>query len=93
MELIRGEPETLSEGGKPRSYTWRAVDNAIRMIRAQSGAIDRIASALSRTPRTIMCWERVPAERVVLVERVTGIPRQTLRPDLYEDMLEPLHHA
>lgn len=28
-------------------------------------------------------WKRVPAERVIDVERVTGVPRQDLRPDLY----------
>jgi DNA-binding transcriptional regulator YdaS (Cro superfamily) len=30
-------------------------------------------------------WEnrRIPAERVVTVEHVTGIPREVLRPDLY----------
>lgn len=28
-------------------------------------------------------WRRVPAERVLEVERVTGVPRHELRPDLY----------
>jgi|KBSSwiStaDraftv2_1062776.scaffolds.fasta_scaffold2445115_2 transcriptional regulator with XRE-family HTH domain len=34
---------------------------------------------------TVMRWEdrRIPAERVVVIERVTGIPRSRLRPDLY----------
>lgn len=34
---------------------------------------------------TITRWERgrVPAERVLDVERVTGVPRHELRPDLY----------
>lgn len=36
---------------------------------------------------TISKWEkrRVPAERVLEVERKTGIPRHRLRPDLYPD--------
>lgn len=36
---------------------------------------------------TISKWEkrRVPAERVLDVERQTGIPRHRLRPDLYPD--------
>ena len=28
-------------------------------------------------------WRQVPAERVIQVERASGIPRQLLRPDLY----------
>jgi DNA-binding transcriptional regulator YdaS (Cro superfamily) len=34
---------------------------------------------------TVLRWEagRIPAERVLEIERVTGIPRQKLRPDLY----------
>lgn len=28
-------------------------------------------------------WKKVPAEQVVEVERITGLPREELRPDLY----------
>lgn len=36
---------------------------------------------------TISKWEKgqVPAERVLEVERETGIPRHLIRPDLYPD--------
>lgn len=30
-------------------------------------------------------WKRIPAERVPIVAKVTGIPRSVLRPDLYSD--------
>lgn len=35
---------------------------------------------------SILRWERdgVPLENVVLVEEVTGIPREQLRPDVFE---------
>jgi DNA-binding transcriptional regulator YdaS (Cro superfamily) len=36
--------------------------------------------------RAAVCkWERrqIPAERVLEIERVTGVPRHELRPDLY----------
>lgn len=32
-------------------------------------------------------WQVVPAERVVAVERVSGVRRADLRPDLYEDVI------
>ena len=35
--------------------------------------------------QAISQWARVPAERVLEVERVTGVPRSELRPDLYPD--------
>jgi DNA-binding transcriptional regulator YdaS (Cro superfamily) len=35
------------------------------------------------TSQAISQWRRIPAERVLEVERVTGIPRHELRPDIY----------
>lgn len=47
------------------------------------GGITRLATALRISSQAISQWKRVPAERVLDVERITGIPRQELRPDLY----------
>lgn len=44
-----------------------------------------IARELGIYPSAVSQWGRVPAERVLDVERVTGIPRYELRPDLYPD--------
>jgi DNA-binding transcriptional regulator YdaS (Cro superfamily) len=38
---------------------------------------------LDITPGAISQWHRVPAERVIEVERLTGIPRSELRPDIF----------
>lgn len=35
------------------------------------------------TPQAISQWDRVPATRVIVVERITGIPREELRPDIF----------
>lgn len=45
----------------------------------------QLATDLGVQPPAVCKWERnrIPAERVIDVERVTGIPRQRLRPDLY----------
>lgn len=48
----------------------------------------RLAQALSElgkhiTGQGVGQWKRVPAERVLHVERVTGVSRHDLRPDLY----------
>lgn len=47
-----------------------------------------IAKALGRSRQVVWSWfqenRRIPAESVLSVEHVTGIPRHKLRPDLYE---------
>lgn len=42
-----------------------------------------LAKKLGIRHPAIYQWKRIPAERVLDVERETGIPRGELRPDLY----------
>lgn len=45
-----------------------------------------LARRLKVTRQAITLWKsrgRIPAERVLAVERLTGVPRTMLRPDLY----------
>ena len=51
-------------------------------IRA-AGGISELARQIGISQPSVSNWIRVPAERVVSVEAVTGIDRQVLRPDLY----------
>lgn len=41
-----------------------------------------LATALKIGPSALSQWTKVPAERVLEVERITGISRHDLRPDL-----------
>lgn len=50
---------------------------------AALGNMSRLAAALSLTRSAVAQWRRVPVERVLEVERITGIPRHELRPDIY----------
>jgi DNA-binding transcriptional regulator YdaS (Cro superfamily) len=47
----------------------------------------RGATALARmigvSHTAVLKWRRVPAERVLQVERLTGVSRYDLRPDIY----------
>jgi DNA-binding transcriptional regulator YdaS (Cro superfamily) len=42
-----------------------------------------IAKGLGISLNAVSRWTRVPAERVADVSRLTGVPRERLRPDLY----------
>ena len=42
-----------------------------------------LATGLGVTAGAVSQWDRVPAGRVLDVERLTGISRHDLRPDLY----------
>jgi TorA maturation chaperone TorD len=51
-------------------------------IRA-AGGVSELARQIGISQPSVSNWSRVPAERVVAVEIVTGVDRSILRPDLY----------
>jgi DNA-binding transcriptional regulator YdaS (Cro superfamily) len=56
--------------------------------RALQAAIDKvgvkaIAECLCISGPAVSQWERVPPGRVIAIEKLTGVPREELRPDLY----------
>lgn len=53
----------------------RAIDNV--------GGLAGLAGPLGISEQAISQWEVVPPLRVLAVERITGVPRHELRPDLY----------
>lgn len=50
-----------------------------------AGGVAKLASLISVSSQAISQWTRVPAERVLEIERATGgkISRHDMRPDLY----------
>jgi DNA-binding transcriptional regulator YdaS (Cro superfamily) len=58
-----------------------AIKEAIRL----SGRSTSVAEALGITPQAVRAWDRCPAERVLVMERLCGgaVTRHQLRPDLY----------
>jgi TorA maturation chaperone TorD len=51
-------------------------------IRA-AGGVGALAQKIGISQPSVSNWSRVPAERVISVEAVTGVARTVLRPDLY----------
>ena len=58
-----------------------------KWLKAESGRQNVLADALGITHSAIAQWQQIPADRVVAVEKHTGIPRQKLRTDLYKGMI------
>lgn len=45
----------------------------------------RLARQIKISRTALYAWKRVPEHRLKLVSRLTGVPRETLRPDLYSE--------
>lgn len=59
-----------------------AIHRAVKAADSQSA----LARALNVTPQAVQKWcasGRVPAERVLEIEKFSGVSRHELRPDLY----------
>lgn len=59
------------------------MEQLLRYLNAERGRRHELAGELSISPSAVSMWDRVPAERVLDVERITGVSRHDLRPDLY----------
>jgi TorA maturation chaperone TorD len=55
------------------------LEKAIRV----AGGVGALARGLGISQPSVSNWQRVPADRVIAVEALTGVPRASLRPDLY----------
>ncbi len=56
-----------------------------QLLKERGLTMARLAAAFDIEKSSVLYWarKRVPAERVLDVERITGIPRHQLRPDIY----------
>jgi Putative antitoxin of bacterial toxin-antitoxin system, YdaS/YdaT len=69
-----------------KNRRWRRVDEyepGLRRAVTAIGSITKLAKALNISPQAIVQWDTIPVARVVDVERVTGVARERLRPDIF----------
>jgi len=61
------------------------MNDAIELLLDKTRNQRRLAALLKVSPQAISKWKngRIPAERVLEIERLTGVSRHDLRPDLY----------
>lgn len=60
----------------------RFMDKLREWLKTEGGRLALLASACGLTHGTIIQWRQVPPQHLLAVERVTGISRHELRPDL-----------
>jgi TorA maturation chaperone TorD/DNA-binding transcriptional regulator YdaS (Cro superfamily) len=58
-------------------------DAGLKQAIDKVGGVSELARRIGIAQPSVSNWDRIPADRVVMVEAVTGIPRTRLRPDLY----------
>ena len=63
----------------------KALENAKAAVGGSSGLARAISEATGYpiTPQAVGQWRVVPPTRVLAVEKITGISRYELRPDIY----------
>jgi TorA maturation chaperone TorD len=58
-------------------------DDGLKLAIDAAGGISALARGLGIAQPSVSSWARVPAERIVAIEALTGITRDQLRPDLF----------
>jgi DNA-binding transcriptional regulator YdaS (Cro superfamily) len=58
-------------------------DEVVNAAIRAAGGLSRLGKAVGITAQGVWRWRRIPPQHVATVERVTGIPRERLRPDIF----------
>ena len=48
-----------------------------------AGSGEVLARRLGITRQALQQWDKIPAKYLIPIERLTGVPREELRPELY----------
>ena len=62
------------------------MDSPVKKAIDKAGSQSALARSLNITPQAVQRWvsnDRVPHMQVINIEKITGISRHELRPDLY----------
>jgi DNA-binding transcriptional regulator YdaS (Cro superfamily) len=63
----------------------REMAKALKEVIRHFGTRMAVAKTFDVTWTAVNNWRWVPAHRVLEIERITGVPRHRLRPDLYPE--------
>lgn len=81
IESLTLEPKPAAAQAKRLSIAAQALRDAIDSL--APGGQTRIAETCGITPQAVAQWHICPTKWVIRVERLSGISRYRLRPDIY----------
>ncbi len=55
----------------------------------RAGSRNKLAQLLGISHQAVSRWQTVPTHHIIAIERLTGVHRSLLRPDLYEGSTQP----
>ena len=55
----------------------------VERVLERAGGVNAVARKFQIRPASVSCWRRIPAERVLGLEEMTGISRHEQRPDIF----------
>jgi len=58
-------------------------DESLEELLSRRGMVTKLAEGLGISTAAVSQWRRIPQDRIDDVERITGVTREKLRPDLY----------
>lgn len=58
------------------------TQNTLKVIQ-EAGGPSAVAKFFGITPSAVSQWKHIPVERVNALSKLTGIPREKLRPDIF----------
>lgn len=61
----------------------KRIDPMISAAAKKCGGLTQLSIALGLTGSAAYQWKRIPVSRVAAIEKLTGIPREVLRPDIF----------
>jgi DNA-binding transcriptional regulator YdaS (Cro superfamily) len=59
------------------------MTKGLQLAIERAGTQRRLAQLLGISPQAVQQWSHVPYRHIIMIEKVTGVPREQLRPDLY----------
>lgn len=83
--------ERAQPGRDPAGLATRERGDGLQLAVERAGGIVALARGLGISQPSVSAWRRIPSDRVLAVEALTGIRREDLRPDLYTGAKKSAH--